>query len=76
MCIRQELSVAAQISEMRSLADKQSADPQAWGDLGQVYLAYGFNDAAADCFQNASRLDPQNFRRPAVTRPRRRSVRR
>jgi tetratricopeptide (TPR) repeat protein len=48
--------VAAQIAEMRTLGDP--------GDLGQVYLAYGFNDAAADCFVRASVLAPKDFRWP------------
>lgn len=59
-----ESAVAAQISEMRSLTDQQSADPKAWGDLGQAYLAYGFNDAAADCFSKAAELDPRDYRWP------------
>jgi tetratricopeptide (TPR) repeat protein len=59
-----EGAVAAQISEMRSLADKQSSDPHAWGDLGQAYLAYGFNDPAADCLTKAAGLDPRDYRWP------------
>ncbi len=59
-----EGAVAAQISEMRSLAAAQDSDPRAWGDLGQAYLAYGFNDPAADCFAKASGLDPRDFRWP------------
>ncbi len=59
-----ESAVAGQISEMRSLADQQGTDPKAWGDLGQAYLAYGFNDAAADCFIKASKLDSRDYRWP------------
>ncbi|HEY4588055.1 MAG TPA: hypothetical protein VII86_02465, partial [Thermoanaerobaculia bacterium] len=59
-----ESAVAAQISEMRSLTAAQSSDPRAWGDLGQAYLAYGFNDAAADCFTKAAGLDPRDYRWP------------
>jgi tetratricopeptide (TPR) repeat protein len=59
-----ESAVAAQISEMRSLAAGQPADARAWGDLGQVYLAYGFNDPAADCFTKAAGLDPRDYRWP------------
>jgi tetratricopeptide (TPR) repeat protein len=63
-----ESAVAAQISEMRSLAAAQTADsPQAagaWGNLGQAYLAYGFNDPAADCFTKAAGLDPKDYRWP------------
>ena len=65
-----ETAVAAQISEMQKLLATQSADPKAeplkvagaYGDLGQVYLAYGFNDAAADCFRNAAMLDGKEAR--------------
>jgi tetratricopeptide (TPR) repeat protein len=51
-----EPAVAAQIAEMRTLGVP--------GDLGQVYLAYGFNDSAADCFSAAAGLDPKDFRWP------------
>lgn len=51
-----EPAVAAQIAEMRTLGTQ--------GDLGQVYLAYGFNDAAADCFRAAAALEPGDPRWP------------
>jgi tetratricopeptide (TPR) repeat protein len=51
-----EPAVAAQIVEMRILG--------APGDLGQVYLAYGFNDAAADRFRAAAALAPGDPRWP------------
>jgi tetratricopeptide (TPR) repeat protein len=51
-----ETAVAAQIGEMQRLVTTQTAQAGAYGELGQVYLAYGFNDAAADCFRNASTL--------------------
>lgn len=57
-----EPAVAAQIGEMQRLLASPSA--ASYGDLGQVYLAYGFNDAAADCFRNASSLDPSAARWP------------
>ncbi|HEX9942418.1 MAG TPA: tetratricopeptide repeat protein [Thermoanaerobaculia bacterium] len=61
-----EGAVAEQISEMQRLLAAQTADPKAgvYGDLGQVYLAYGFNDAAADCFRNATALDSRDHRWP------------
>ncbi|HEV8580442.1 MAG TPA: tetratricopeptide repeat protein [Thermoanaerobaculia bacterium] len=67
-----ESAVAAQIGEMQGLLTAQTAssaaDPlgvaRAYGDLGQVYLAYGFNDAAADCFRNAADLDGKEARWP------------
>lgn len=58
-----ESAVAGQLGEMQRLA-AQVANAGSYGDLGQAYLAYGFHDAAADCFQNASHLDPGNFRWP------------
>jgi tetratricopeptide (TPR) repeat protein len=33
-----------------------------FGSLGEIYQAYGFNDAALACYQNAARLEPQSFR--------------
>jgi tetratricopeptide (TPR) repeat protein len=51
-----ETAVASQIQEMQRLVTTQAAQGSAYGELGQVYLAYGFNDAAADCFRNASAL--------------------
>jgi protein O-GlcNAc transferase len=51
-----EPAVAAQIAEMRNLGSP--------GDLGQVYLAYGFDDAAADCFRAAVALAPGDPRWP------------
>src|SRR4051812_410720 len=59
-----ETAVAAQLGEMQRLLVAHGKEPGAYGDLGQAYLAYGFNDAATDCFQSASRLDSQNFRWP------------
>ena len=35
---------------------------QAFGNLGQIYQAYGLDSAALGCYTNASRLDPQSFR--------------
>ncbi len=59
-----ESAVAEQLGEMQRLLAAQTANAGSYGDLGQAYLAYGFNDAAADCFQSASRLDPRSFRWP------------
>ncbi len=51
-----EAAVATQIQEMQQLVTSQTSQGAAYGELGQVYLAYGFNNAAADCFRNASIL--------------------
>jgi tetratricopeptide (TPR) repeat protein len=34
----------------------------AFGTLGEIYQAYGFNEAALASYQNAARLEPQSFR--------------
>lgn len=60
-----EPAVAEQIGAIRGALDEElarpAADPKqvaaAYGDLGQVYLAYGWNDAAADCFRLAAERD-------------------
>ncbi len=57
--------VAQQIGEVRKSLDDQLAKSSpdlretaaAYGELGEVYLAYGFNEGAADCFERAERLD-------------------
>jgi len=35
---------------------------EAYGRLGQVYQAYGFDDAARASYENAAKLDPRSFR--------------
>lgn len=37
---------------------------EAYGMMGQVYQAYGLNAQARDCYLNASRLAPKDFRWP------------
>lgn len=65
-----EPAVAEQMGMMRGLLAAAEAQGEpgrlavAYGDLGQIYLAYGFNDGAADCFANAAALDPKDFRWP------------
>ncbi len=62
-----EPAVAEQIGLIRSaLTDqlaKTDAQPSevavAYGELGQVYLAYGWHDAAAECFRLAATSDGQ-----------------
>ncbi len=58
-----EEAVAAQIREIQGIAAAQES-AEAWGELGKVYLAYSFHDAATDCFRNAAALDPKDFRWP------------
>jgi tetratricopeptide (TPR) repeat protein len=59
----------AQIASLRELVESSSPRPaaggddaeklgQAWGDLGRVYHAYGFLDAAAAAYANARAVHP------------------
>jgi tetratricopeptide (TPR) repeat protein len=65
-----ETAVAEQIGEMQRLLSAQAAEPDplkaaaVHGELGQIYLAYGFNDAAGDCFRIAALLDSRDGRWP------------
>ena len=58
--------VSADIQELLTstrdhvLAEPRSAD--AWGQLGMVLLAYEFDRDSVPCFQNASVLNPEEFR--------------
>ena len=60
----------AQIAELRELVDSSGAPAagssddaeklgQAWGDLARAYHAYGFLDAGAAAYGNASALQPE-----------------
>lgn len=60
-----EPAVSEQIGQIQRALSEQLVEPAtkprevaaAYGDLGQVYLAYGWNDAAADCFRLAAQRD-------------------
>lgn len=43
----------------RGAGGRELAD--AYGGLGELYHAYGLLDAAATCYRNAGRLDPESF---------------
>lgn len=50
------------LAAVRSQSDAPRARlSAAFGALGQIYQAYGFDDAALACYTNASRLDSQPF---------------
>ena len=67
-------SVEASVQEQIRTAQKALADTlassvstsaergDAYGTLGQVYQAYGFDDAARASYENAAKLEPQSFR--------------
>jgi tetratricopeptide (TPR) repeat protein len=50
------------ISEEKGVGEEELAN--AYGQMGMVYHAYGFVDAAAVCYQNAHSLAPREFRWP------------
>jgi tetratricopeptide (TPR) repeat protein len=55
-------------SEFQAILRKRGASQEelanAYGQMGMVYHAYGFVDAAAVCYQNAHALMPREFRWP------------
>ncbi len=61
--------VAGQLGKMRdilqSILDESRSDPQAlhdaYGELGQLYHAYGFAEAAEVCYLNALYIRPRTF---------------
>ena len=56
---------AAQTALAATLARSNSSNREkatAFGSLGEIYQAYGFDDAALASYQNAAKLDPRSFR--------------
>ncbi len=55
-------------SEFQAIAEKKGVSREelasAYGQMGMVYHAYGFVDAAAVCYRNAHSLAPREFRWP------------
>src|SRR5208283_393935 len=61
----QEHIRAAQKALADTLANSVSTPVErgeAYGTLGQVYQAYGFDDAARASYENAAKLNPGSFR--------------
>ena len=54
-----QAALAAVLAQPNSSAAQRS---QAFGDLGRIYQAYGFDDAALAAYKNAAKLIPQTFR--------------
>lgn len=52
-------------SELQAFSQKSGVKPEelaeAYGQMGRVYHAYDFSDAAAACYQNARHLAPHEF---------------
>ena len=62
--VRQQLETA--LDDFRRYADGDSVTDaglaNAYGSMGQLYLAYDFTDASRLCLLNASKLDPADYR--------------
>jgi tetratricopeptide (TPR) repeat protein len=61
----QEQIRASRVALSATLARSNASSAEkatAFGALGEIYQAYGFNDAALASYQNAARLEPQSFR--------------
>jgi tetratricopeptide (TPR) repeat protein len=65
-----ETSVREQVTELQDSLTAASKNPatsettlgEAYGKLGQIYHAYSLFEPAHDCYLNASRLAPKDFR--------------
>ncbi len=56
--------VAKEIEEKQAAIVAEPAVPQVWGEYGLVLLAHGFRLEAGDCFAEAERLAPHDYRWP------------
>lgn len=60
---KQIRAAQATLARASVLSDASRASrAEAFGKLGQIYQAYGFESAALACYTNAARLDSQSFR--------------
>lgn len=59
-----EPDVATFLEKVRQRVLKEPHSPQAWGALGQAFLANGMEAESQTCFIEAERLDPGNPRWP------------
>ena len=54
-------ALQTKIGAARTVLRNAGADPQRIGELGALYYAHGFPQAAATCFKRAAELDPTDF---------------
>jgi tetratricopeptide (TPR) repeat protein len=62
--VQQQLlaSQASLVATVRNLSATDATLSEAYGVMGQTYHAYSLNSPAKECYVNASRLKPGNFR--------------
>jgi tetratricopeptide (TPR) repeat protein len=56
--------VADLINQLFSQVVKSPESSEAWGEYGLVLMAHDFRDQAAECYDEAAQLDPQDYRWP------------
>jgi tetratricopeptide (TPR) repeat protein len=59
-----EPALMSLVEKMRQRVLGQPRSAQAWGQLGEVFLANGYRDEAIPCFEQAARLSPREARWP------------
>jgi tetratricopeptide (TPR) repeat protein len=59
-----EPDVVRLVDQARGLVARDPRSAIAWGDLGAVLWAHDFGPEAEQCFRNAQRLDPSDYRWP------------
>ena len=57
-----EQSVREQIAAAQGALAASPKNPEAYGRLGEIYHVYSLTSAARDCYLNATRLAPKEFR--------------
>ena len=62
-----EAAVARLIDATQADLEKNTHSAKAWGQLGMVSHAHGLIRPAIDCYQQAAKLDPSDYRWPYLT---------
>ena len=62
-----EAAVAQLIDATQADLEKNTDSAKAWGQLGMVSHAHGLIRPAIDCYQQAAKLDPSDYRWPYLT---------
>jgi tetratricopeptide (TPR) repeat protein len=64
--VREHMAAVRQRTDtiVRDMTVQDRLKGLAYGELGKVYLAYDFPEAAVPCLRNAAKLDPTEFRWP------------